>query len=398
LAGLAQHAFTRQVARGLLDAITGSGFKHVFQSRKLVSAVQNTMGQVIVTESPQRASVAVFDPLKDAAYAEMLTAFPGSVPFHSRAWLSVIHDTYGHRPICFVAKDGRDIQAMLPMVEVQSWITGSRGVTLPFADYCPPMAKDAAALNLVLAEATKFAQQRGWKYLEIRGGRELMREVPASVVFYEHILDLSGGAEKLLARFESRMRGAIRKAEKEGLRVEVSNAEEAVRTYYALHCETRRKHGVPPQPYSFFQNLHRHFISKQSGIVVVAWHQNTPVAAAVFVHQGAQAVYKFSASNEAFLMLRGNNLVLWEAIRWYANHGFSNMHFGRTSLGNDGLRKYKIGWAAEESKLEYFRYSVPAQTYIVDTDRSEGGHNQLLSRLPRPLFHLAGRMLYGHLS
>jgi GNAT acetyltransferase-like protein len=276
-----------------------------------VNALQNTISRGSATESSPRVSVEVFDPLDHAAYDEMIAACPDSVPFHSRAWLSVIRDTYGHRPICFVAKSGRDVRALLPMVEVRSWITGRRGVTLPFADYCPPIASDALAYEIVLAEAVKYAQQRRWKYLEIRGGRKLMGEAQASVAFHAHILDLSDGTDKLFSRFDSRMRGAIRKAEKEGVRVEVSNTLEATQTYYALHCETRKKHGVPPQPFSFFQNLFRHFISKQSGIVVIAWHQKVPVAAAVFVHNGRQAVYKFSASNEAFLTLRGNNVVLW---------------------------------------------------------------------------------------
>ena len=194
------------------------------------------------------------------------------------------------------------------------------------------------------------------------------------------------------------MRTAIRKAEKEGVRVEVSSAAEAVETYYALHCETRKKHGVPPQPWSFFQNLHSHIISKASGIVAVARYQGAPIAAAVFVHSGRQAVYKFSASNAAFLRLCGNNVVLWEAIKWYANHGFSSMHFGRTSFGNEGLRKYKSGWGTEETTLEYFRYSLPKQAYIADQDRSEGGHNRFLGLLPRPLFRWVGQVLYPHLS
>jgi lipid II:glycine glycyltransferase (peptidoglycan interpeptide bridge formation enzyme) len=225
-----------------------------------------------------------------------------------------------------------------------------------------------------------------------------MGETQASIVYHAHILDLSIGPDELFVRFDSPTRRAIRKAEREGVRVEVSNSPQAIQVYYALHCETRKKHGVPPQPFSFFQNLFRHMISKESGIVVVAWHQSVPIAAAVFVHHGRHAIYKFGASNGAFLPLRGNNIVHWEAIKWYARQGLSSLHFGRTSLGNDGLRKYKVGWGTKESSLEYFKYNLSKQAYVADTDRSEGGHNRLLRLLPNPLFCLAGRMLYRHLS
>src|SRR6185436_2715243 len=114
-------------------------------------------------------------------------------------------------------------------------------------------------------------------------------------------------------------------------------SKEAMQTYYELHCQTRQKHGVPPQPLSFFQNLHHCFMLNGSGIVVVAWHGSIPIAAAVFIDDKRHAVYKFSASNHAFLSLRGNNLALWEGIRWYADRKFASMHFGRTSVGNEGL-------------------------------------------------------------
>ena len=56
----------------------------------------------------------------------------------------------------------------------------------------------------------------------------------------------------------------VRKAEKEGVCAEVSTSAEAIEVYYGLHCETRRKHGVPPQPFSFFQNIFRNTTKKDN--------------------------------------------------------------------------------------------------------------------------------------
>jgi hypothetical protein len=360
--------------------------------------MQDTISRGMAIESSPPVTVEVFDPLESSAYDEMLGACPDSVPFHSREWLRVIRDTYGHKSFCFVVKSGPDIRALLPLVEVRSWLTGSRGVAVPFADNCPALAADSAAQQLVLEAAIKHGQQHGWKYLELRGGRNLMGDAQASLVFNEHILNLAGGADALFMSFAGRMRTAVRKAEKEGVRAEIYTTAEAVKIYYELHCATRRKHGVPPQPFSFFRNIFDQFISRKQGMVVIGWHQQVPVAAAVFIHYRRQAVYKFSASNEAYLNLCGNNVVLWEAIRWYANNGFSAMHFGRTSVENDGLRKYKIGWATTESKLEYFRYDITKGAFVTVVDRAEGSQNKWMSRMPRPLFDLAGRILYRHLS
>jgi lipid II:glycine glycyltransferase (peptidoglycan interpeptide bridge formation enzyme) len=260
------------------------------------------------------------------------------------------------------------------------------------------MVRNGDFYERLLAEVVNYGQRQHWAYLELRGGRSLMPRAQASLSYYAHALDLSGGPDKILARFEGSLRRGIRKAEREGVRVEVSNTLEAMRIYYALHCETRKKHGVPPQPFTFFLNLFQQMIAKEAGVVVVARHQDVPIAAAVFIHRGPDAIYKFGASDPAFLPLRGNNLLLWEAIRWYNNRGCSSIHFGRTSLSNEGLRRYKTALGTEETLLEYFKYDLRKQAYVVDRDRSEGGFTRLLGCLPRPLFRLAGRMLYRHLS
>ena len=34
-----------------------------------------------------------------------------------------------------------------------------------------------------------------------------------------------------------------------------------MQVFYALHCMTRKKHGVPPQPFAFVAHFHRHVMS-----------------------------------------------------------------------------------------------------------------------------------------
>ena len=65
-------------------------------------------------------------------------------------------------------------------------------------------------------------------------------------------------------------RQAVRKAEKDGVTVEVSQSEAAVREFYDLQCQTRKRHGLPPQPLGFFLNIWRHILSQNQGVVVLA--------------------------------------------------------------------------------------------------------------------------------
>ena len=111
----------------------------------------------------------------------------------------------------------------------------------------------------------------------------------------------------------------------------MANSLEAMRGYYVLHCLTRRKHGVPPQPFSFFQNIVEHLFQTGHGFIMEARREDKLVAAGIFLHHGRNAIYKFGASDPAELNLRGNDLVMWEAIQWFASRGFASFSMGRSA-------------------------------------------------------------------
>ena len=170
-----------------------------------------------------------------------------------------------------------------------------------------------------------------------------------------------------------------------------------MQTYYRLHCQTRKKHGLPPQPWAFFLNIHKHLMSKGLGVLVLARSEGIAVAGAIFFY-GKQAVYKFGASDESRLELRANNLVMWEGIRCLAARGCEQLDFGRSSMENEGLRRYKAGWGTREGTLEYVKYDVRQARFEVDKDRASGWHNKIFSRMPMALLRAAGAVLYRQMT
>ena len=281
-------------------------------------------------------------------------------------------------------------------MEVDSWLTGRRGIALPFTDDCEPLYYDAAAIQRLIQGALKFGRARGWKSVEWRGGQELFGETPASLSFYGHTVELVEDQDRMFARLDSPVRRAIRKAEKGGVMVTISQTLEAMKVFYSLQCKTRRKHGLPPQPFAFFQNIFEHILSKNLGMIAIASCQQRPIAASVYFQLGTRAVYKYGASDEAFQDLRGPNAVMWEAIKWHARNGATTLHLGRTSIENGGLRRFKLGWGAGEQKIEYFKYDMRKDRFITETDESTGWYNRAFKLLPTGLSRLIGALLYRH--
>jgi hypothetical protein len=336
------------------------------------------------------------NPLQHPNWNALVTRSPGFSFFHGAAWAKVLVETYGYAPNYFIAEATNGFRSLLPLMEVDSWLTGRRGIALPFTDDCEPLCPDGGSFKKLFQNAIEFGKTRGWKYLECRGGRKFFEGVPASLSFYGHSLDLVSGEEQLFGRLESSARRAIRKAEKDGVTVEILQSLEGMKAFYSLQCKTRKKHGLPPQPFSFFSNIHKHILSQNSGAVAVASWRKMAIAASVYFHLGDRAVYKYGASDEKFQHLRGSNLVMWEAIKWCLQKGVKKLHFGRTSMTNEGLRRFKLGWGTSEEKIEYFKYDFRKNGFVTDADKVFGWHNRIFQSLPGFASRMTGKMLYRH--
>lgn len=341
----------------------------------------------------------IINPVQNPGWDLVVALHPDATCFHTSAWAKVLHKTYGHQPFYLQFSRGRSLAALVPLMEVHSAFTGRRGVCLPFSDLCEPLIFDSEVTDLVKDRIVDFARERCWKHLEIRGGKSFQSQsrLTAPPKFYGHTLVLRR-SEEMADRFDSQVRRAIRKAERSNLTAQVDRTRGAMDDFYRLHVQTRRRHGLPPQPASFFLNIHEYIIKPGLGFVVLARRGSRPIAAAVFFRFGKNAVYKYGASDKKFQEFRPNNLVMWQGIRLLAREGAEKLHFGRTDFENSGLRRFKLSWDTHEESIDYFRVD-PSGRQCSDPVRREGGlHKRVFGRLPLVFNRLAGSILYPHLD
>ena len=342
--------------------------------------------------------VRIVDPLADAGWDDALQPFPNAGIFHTRAWARVMRDCYGFHPRYITVFDGKRPAGHLPLMEVASWLTGRRGVSLPFTDYCEPLFDGDDALRALKDAALGFGRQSRWKYVEFRSNLGFGQDELPSLTYWHHDVPLVADEAAQFAALKPTVRTATRKAIAAGVRVEASHALDAVENFYALNTITRRAHGLPPQPRSFFVLLHREIISRGDGVVVQAFVESQPAAACVYLYRGKHALYKYGASNPEFQNLRVNDLVMWTAIRWLAERGCATMSMGKTAKEHEGLRRFKLGWGARETELRYYKYGFKAEALVKDRDAVAGWHNGLFRRMPLVLSRLAGALLYRHMA
>src|SRR6266496_6683486 len=340
----------------------------------------------------------IVDPVNDPGWDHVVALHRDAGCFHTSAWAKVLQQTYHHQPFYLQFSRRRRLAALIPLMEVRSLFTGRRGVCLPFSDACEPLIFDPEAVGLVRDRLVRLAQERRWKHLEIRGGKFFQLAARSATKFYGHTLDLRSGAEELSTRFSSPVRRAIRKAERSDVRAVVVRNRPAIGDFYRLHVQTRRRHGLPPQPVSFFLNIYDHIIKPGLGFIVLAHRESRPIAAAMFFRFGKNALYKYGASDKRFQEFRANNLVMWQGIQFLARNGFDFIDTATTECENDGLRRFKLSWDTEEETIDYFRVDPSGRQCLITAPHDSGFHKRIFGRLPLAFNRLAGSMIYRHLD
>lgn len=344
-------------------------------------------------------NVQILNPLDIPNWDSLVVRLPGYGFFHTSAWCRVLAESYGYEPVYFTVWHGEELRAVLPMMGVESIWTGRRGVSLPFSDCCDPLLLDEADFTPLLHAAQDFGRERGWKFIELRGAPSSLPNQKSSNAYLGHHLDLSRNIEVLEKGLRDSTRRNIRKAQKSGVKTEIGRSEEAILAFYRLNCMTRQRHGLPPQPLHFFKKFLEYVLNYGLGSIVLARFEGKIIAAAVFVQtgNGGTVLYKYGASDKRHQELRANNLVMWEAIKWYAEQGFGAMLMGRTDLDHDGLRQFKTGWNTEEYSINYYRYDLRSAAFTNGATATGGSfETKILQRTPLPILRMMGRMLYRH--
>ena len=335
------------------------------------------------------------DPTVDASWDDAVSRHPAGTAFHTAGWAKVLMSTYGQKPF-YGMGEGSDFDCpLIPMMEVRSWLSGCRGVSLPFTDFCSPLGGTDATNFASLCE---LGRARGWQRIEMRGSGVIPDDAKPSAEYLGHELDLRPGLDCVVQGYTRAARAGTRKAKDSGVVASISASSAAMHQYYALHARTRRRHGAPPQPWGFFENLQHHVMERGLGFTVLARICNVPVAGAVFLCSGTRAVYKYGAADLSAQAFRPSNLVMATAISHLVDLGMESLHFGRTAPENEGLRFFKAGWGAQEERIRYYLYDLTTKRWLNGPDRVPRFCTALFRRLPLTLNRAIGSLLYPHLD
>jgi hypothetical protein len=312
----------------------------------------------------------------DPRWDAFVTAAPDGTVYHHTGWLAALEHENAQRPLMLACEepDGR-ISAVLPLMMTRGFPfglggagTGRRLSSLPRTPVAGPLASGQDSLVAVLQAAMVHARATRVR-LQLKPAAPLLDGVVPELVRaawrVSYVKQLPADPDDLRfgnSRNHARIGWAVRKAQREGLRVRDAEDEQDLRAWYRLYLDVNRRRGLPSRPYRFFQAAWER-LQPLGFLRLLLVHRREPVgdrllAGSMLLMLGQTTFYAFNGVVPEALPLRANDLLQWHAMREAAAAGYRRYDFGEVSEGNDGLADFKAKWDTEAVQL--VRYHAPA--------------------------------------
>ena len=166
--------------------------------------------------------VHTFDPLDDTRWTSFVESEVQSSVFHTASYLDALRRTYGYQPVVYTTSAPEaPLTNGIVLCRVNSWLTGSRLVSVPFADHCEPLVAGASDRAAIVAAIQKTVREGKLKYAQIRATRPDLAQAAGSGdprTFMFHTLDLTPPIDRLYGEFHrTAIQQPVRRAEREGV-------------------------------------------------------------------------------------------------------------------------------------------------------------------------------------
>lgn len=278
-------------------------------------------------------------PSESAAILQSRTVL-GSLPFLS------LWETVGGQVVVWVMRDEGEIVAMLPGVEFRR---------APFTRF--QAAPDGVYLRIIRPEQTRTRLDSQEQLLEgvLAHGyakvfltdyfRELGEMVRMSVEMRSsRVIELREGWEPP----DGTVRSEIRKAEREGVRVERFDTGKHMEGFLALMQATETRHGREAKyPDNFFRALAEVAAKDERVLWTYVSHEGAPVASHIYLIENETALNWQIYFDKRFSSLKANQLMTFSAARELHAAGVRYLGLGGTPPDAEGVETYKEKWGGQ---------------------------------------------------
>lgn len=279
--------------------------------------------------------VELVDPLADGRWESFVAATPGAGVFHHRAWLALLHRTFGFpMTACCLVESSGAIRAGAPLALVTRGLRRPRLVSLPLSHACSPLPapEDDERLAGRLVHALDDFRRSLRVSLEVRGPLGAHPSAYVSGRLRTHRILLGSQPADVLPRAGP-------------LAIERRTDAGALAELHRVRLEMQRRRGLPTEPRRFLLGL-AHLFDRGLGSVLLLRDGGRAVAGATLLCFN-ETIVCTHRSADAGAPPEADDLLLLDAMRWGRAAGMRTLDLGPGGVG--------ARWGAEEVALRYHR-------------------------------------------
>ncbi|MFH1971697.1 MAG: peptidoglycan bridge formation glycyltransferase FemA/FemB family protein [Patescibacteria group bacterium] len=169
-----------------------------------------------------------------------------------------------------------------------------------------------------------------------------------------HKLDLTLSEEEILKNMRKTTRYEIRKAEREGIKIEFSKNLKDLKDFYGYQIELSKKHRFIPFSYEFLLKQFEAFLEDEKVVLIHAKKNTKLLSSAFVIFSNNEAVYHYGISTPENNKYSGSYLCQWAAIKEAKQRNCKSYNFwGVSPIENNkhrfaGVSLFKRGFGGED--------------------------------------------------
>jgi FemAB-related protein (PEP-CTERM system-associated) len=262
----------------------------------------------------------------------------------------------GHESRFLMAERGEEVVGVLPLIRVRSRLFGDVLASMPFVNFGGPAGLDPEAESGLVDAACAWADELRCDYLQIRADRAV-GDLPSTTDKVSMTIDLEPDSEAMMARFSSKHRTNIRRAQKHDISVRAGGAD-CLADFFGVLSRSWKELGTPLYRRAYFEDIVQRFGDDVR--IFVAYAGGVPIATAFNGHFRGTVEGLWAGVDPRARALQPNYVLYWEMIRDACERGFQRFHLGR-STKDSGAVRFKEKWTAEPKQLYWHYHLVRAQ-------------------------------------
>lgn len=268
--------------------------------------------------------------------------------FHLSGWARVTEEALGHRAIFLYAERGGEIEGVLPLALVDSWLTGRALVSTPACIEGGVLADSEAAAQALEDEALLIARQLDCARLELRGRSARHQDWPSANHYVRFEKPILPKVEDNLAAIPRKQRAVVRKGIALGLADEI---DDALDNFHALYCDNSQRHGSPALPRRYFDLL-RAVFGPACEILTVRDGEGRALSSVLSFYFKDTVLPYYAGDLPAAREFHANDFKYWALMKRACERGFKTFDYGRSRVGS-GSWSFKKNWGCTEQPLVY---------------------------------------------